>query len=435
MVAPPDLLIGKGNEGRTVKSVSRNRKESDVKRFIQLSSIFCILTCAIGVEGFWPGDEGIRIGGNLLERDEPSGAVWLETRNQLAVVCDEGDVILLNSEGVIEERWDKTDIWNKPGMLHTMKDLEGVTVVPGDTNLIYLGIENPDSIYEFNISNGGLTGKSWDLTGTMMSPPKNGLEALTFVPNSDHPYEPSDFGGLFYVGQQSGGNIYVFDLDPSGTVVTHVDTIASRYDDLSGLHYDASSGILYAVYDKHKVVVKLGVDGNVWAEYFLPVTDQEGIAVVPESSDGKAALYIVEDNAGNPEIRRYNDSPILLKRPFPDIKANGLDGPVVVTKGEEIAVSLALEDGGLRGENIHCWILAETPMGVYGYTLNGRWGTDLSPVYGGAAFDLSPLKLFEISPSAGQYRFYFAVQTGMPGGMDSKLFIDSVYVTVEPPVR
>ena len=68
--------------------------------------------------------------------------------------------------------------WNVPG------DLEALTVADHTSDLIYIGVENPDSILEFDVSTGQVT-RTFDLTDWMTGADNRGLEALAFVPDSD----------------------------------------------------------------------------------------------------------------------------------------------------------------------------------------------------------------------------------------------------------
>jgi WD40 repeat protein len=187
------------------------------------------------------------------------------------------------------------DDWSPGG------DLEGVTIADEITNYIYLGLEHPDAILKFVLSTGLLTGRSWHLTAWMIGADNLGLEALTFIPNGDHPSLESSSGSLLYAGLQADGKIYIFDLNLSGSNVSYVTTITPipGQTDLSGLNYDSESQLIYAVYDSTDRFVKMTADGTIVQEYSLPGTAQEGVSI---SSDG--SIFIADDSAV--EVRRYN---------------------------------------------------------------------------------------------------------------------------------
>jgi len=279
-----------------------------MKRFLFLVLIVFLLTSIKIEEGSmdkilvnpWPCSTSTEIGGNLPADYEPSGVAWSPLLNNLFLVSDNGQLTQLDSGGNIIFNW-------SPGW-----DLEGVTLVEGRDSYVYLGVEQPDSIREFNLSTGALTDHSWSLTPWMTGPDNQGLEALTFVPNGYHPYASSTSGGLFYAGLQADGRIYVFDvnLSVSGSV-THVATLTPKpgMNDISGLYYCKETGVLYATYDTANLLVEMKANGNVLAEYALPGNDQEGVTIVPTCENHQATVYIAEDIG--PELWRYEPYPIL----------------------------------------------------------------------------------------------------------------------------
>jgi len=247
----------------------------------------------------WPCGISTEIGVNLPPTYEPSGIVWSPAYNSLFLVSDNGNLTQLDTDGNIASNW-------TPG-----GDLEGVALDERRDSYLYLGVENPDSIREFNLSTGSLTGNSWDLTPWMTGADNQGLEALTFVPDGYHPYDydSSSSGGLFYAGLQADGKVYVFnaDLSVSGDV-SHVATLTPEpgTGDISGLHFCKETNILYAIYDSANLMVEMQTDGTVLNEYVLPGNDQEGTTIIPSSS-GSGEVYVAEDVG--PELWRYEPYP------------------------------------------------------------------------------------------------------------------------------
>ncbi|MCD4820238.1 MAG: esterase-like activity of phytase family protein [Candidatus Cloacimonetes bacterium] len=176
---------------------------------ISILIVFLIISGSIAADVFPGLQPGMEIGGFLPAGYEPSGAVWHNRLQKLFLVNDNGMVSKMDSDGsnVIN--------WNVSG------DLEGICIVDKTSDFVYIGVENPDNISEFNIETGTVT-RSFDLTPWMTGPSNQGLEALTFVPDSTNAE-----GGLFFAGLQSNGTIYVFELpittsstDTSVTFVT-----------------------------------------------------------------------------------------------------------------------------------------------------------------------------------------------------------------------
>ena len=239
----------------------------------------------------FPGElPGTEIGSGLPNGYEPSGAVWHTGIERLFVVGDGGQVTVMDGDGAAPTTW------NVAG------DLEGICVADPVSPFVYVGVEHPDGIIEFNWVSGTIT-RTFDLTGTMQSGSSNqGLEALTFVPG------PSAEGGLFYAGLQEDGQVYVFSLpiqsSSTSTVVTHVTTFApvSGRDDLSGLHYHDANDVLYAIFDSDDALVAMETDGTFLVEWVLAGRSQEGVTI------GGCDLFVAEDGSSR-EVWRYGGFP------------------------------------------------------------------------------------------------------------------------------
>ena len=243
---------------------------------------------------------GVSVGGNLPSGYEPSGIVWHSRLQRLFLVSDSGVVSSMNVDGTGVSNW-------YPG-----GDIEGITIAQPQSNFIYLGIENPDSIREFNITTGLVT-RTFTLTSWMTGASNSGLEALTFVPNSSDPE-----GGLFYAGLQATGQIFVFQLpilsSTTSTTVTHIQTIPARngITDLSGMHYETSQDVLYAIYDGANLLRAMETDGTLIEEWNLPNINQEGITLKG------IELYICQDSGG---VYRHAPFKVFLQ---PDLTADGM---------------------------------------------------------------------------------------------------------------
>ncbi len=228
---------------------------------------------------------GIDVGAGLPSGYEPSGAVWHPRLNVLFVVGDGGTLSSMRRDGSAVSNW------TVPG------DLEAVTVADVQSPFVYVGIEDPDGVMEFDLQTGAAT-RVFDLTGTLQGPATRGLESLTFVPIAGHPE-----GGRFYAGLQDDGKIYVFDLpiatSTTSTLVQHVSTIVpvAGRDDLSALHWDDEHALLYAVFDEDDLLRVMLDDGTFVDEWSLPGQAQEGLAL------DTCTLFVAQDTTG--EIWRY----------------------------------------------------------------------------------------------------------------------------------
>ena len=239
----------------------------------------------------WSDGSGTEIGKYLPRDYEPSGLVWHPRLQCLFLVGDEGQLTQMDTSGHIINAWEIGG------------DIEAVTIADETTDHIYIGLEDPDSILEFDIQKGSLTNRRWLLTQWLSSEANQGLEALTFVPNKHHPYTQSSSGGLFYAGLQADGKIYIFDIDLShNNKVLHVDTITPKANqtDLSGLHYLKETGIVYAIFDRSNQLAEMTPDGTMIGTHFLPGNDQEGITLIPLCQNDSATIFIALDRG--PEV-------------------------------------------------------------------------------------------------------------------------------------
>ncbi len=265
-----------------------------MKKFLIL---FLLLVAPVTQAADWPASDGTDIGGNLTAGYEPSGIVWQERLEELFLVWDNGYISQMGTDGTV----DQTTYYGG--------DFEGLTLADSDTNYIYVGVESPDSIKEFDVSSWEFTGKTWDLTTWMTGADNQGLEALTYV------------DGYFYAGLQADGKIYVFDVDlnNSGTVswVQTIDPPTGISSDISGLYYSVETEYLYAVYDSSNLLVEMETDGTEIARYDLPGQDQEGITFKTDCASSLSDVFIAQDSG---EVNYYQNYPstCLVEEEEPD---------------------------------------------------------------------------------------------------------------------
>jgi hypothetical protein len=257
---------------------------------------------------------------------EPSGMVWHSRLNGNLVVSDEGKMALLDLEGNLLDSWS------------IGYDLEGVAVVDAASDLIYLADERNGVIREFSLATDTLTGVSWDVSAWLANTASNqGMEALTFVPDGAHPYGATAFGGAFYAGVQESGNIHIFSV---GSSITELGVIASNgVTDISGLHFDASTGYVVAVHDGWNLGRLYTTAGTLVAEMTLPGDNQEGVTGFV-TADGVVSVFIAEDagGSGRSEVWRYTyDASALLitEEPEEEVVEEPVEEEEVVEELEE----------------------------------------------------------------------------------------------------
>lgn len=261
---------------------------------------------------------GVDIGGALPATFEPSGAVWHPRLDRLIVVSDSGRLATMRADGT------GTTSWAAAG------DLEDVTFADPATDLIYLANEAASTIVEHNFVSRATT-RTFNLAPFLPGGLGNdGIEGMTFVPD---PADPE--GGLFYVGLQLTGDIYVFRLSirssATATSVTFVRmfTPAIGRSDLAGLCFDRETGVLYAIWDTADLVRAMHPDGTFIAEWILPGSDQEGIAL------HGSQMFIPQDPAAAHAVLRYGPFPRPTRPDWDaaDADGDGLDNALEVALG------------------------------------------------------------------------------------------------------
>jgi hypothetical protein len=258
---------------------------------------------------------------------EASGAYWDASEEQLYTVADNGKLSILtgaatanvNGTPAVEAEEFTADLGSY--------DLEGVTKITDGSDIVYIGIErdfgdsNKDKLIAYDTSLEEEVA-AWDLSPLLDGTDLDGdamdvnlgLEALTFIPNGEHPYADQSAGGVFVAGrQQDGALIYMsVDVTTSGAAVTELDTIASHYpSDIAGLHYDSQTQKMYAVYDANNRMVIMDANGGNSTSYVMAsgTHDEEGITMAPTCSGDTGSIYITGDaNGGNPpDVYRFDD--------------------------------------------------------------------------------------------------------------------------------
>ena len=239
--------------------------------------------------------------GNIdkLSFREPSGIAWHPVRKTLFVVGDEGDMCEIRPDGRPV----------KNGRISEGTDFEGVTVVP-ESGLVYVAVEGDEEIWEvdpqtFLIGRRFSVPREWE--GREVFPAGgDGIEGMTFIPDDAHPQ-----GGTFLLTNQSFGvdgepsliAEVVLPLRDGGSRGRILRLIVPEAIDLSGLHYEARAGRVYAVSDALNLFLELDRDGTLIRVRSFPGSNQEGIAM---AEDG--FLYIAQDSGGILRIRPISPS-------------------------------------------------------------------------------------------------------------------------------
>ena len=125
--------------------------------------------------------------------------------------------------------------------------------------------------------------------------------------------------------------------------------------------------------------------------------------------------------------------------PFPNIKANGSDGPITITTRDTLSVTVELNPMDFNNYNADYYVLAYcegptamicTPEGNwYYYIYPNQWlaGDNFNPAYRGPLFNLPAFEVLQGSRfPVGTYEFYFLIA---PHG-DEYYYYDFVKVDI-----
>jgi parallel beta-helix repeat protein len=119
--------------------------------------------------------------------------------------------------------------------------------------------------------------------------------------------------------------------------------------------------------------------------------------------------------------------------PVIDIKANGSDGPVTVSQGATVSITIALDPREYAGFNADWWIAVHTPFAPpgdwYTYVHPTGWMPGVNLCAQTPLFDMTSFEVLDMALPVGNYTFYFAVDP--PDGIPTAELLDSVEVKVQ----
>jgi uncharacterized protein YjiK len=283
-----------------------------------LCALFLVTTGSAASATAWPSaSTGIDVGGELPEGFVPSGIVWDNVTNALWVVSDEGRLARMMDDGMLEDDWD----------MGSGLDLEAIAVT-GTSQKLYLGVESPPTIREYDSSSTGdpsALRKSWTLGFTTTT--SSGMEGMTWVPNGYHAYASSSSGGVFFASSQYDGKIYVYDVNLSVSGSTPVllgsFTPDAAQTDISDLYFSPDTRTLFVLYDSANKMLEIDTTTtsySIMSTYSLPTdttTGEEGVTLLPQCPGAATYIYIADDeeNQGH-AVYRFNNFPQLCAHAY-----------------------------------------------------------------------------------------------------------------------
>jgi len=229
---------------------------------VTLLMLGLLTTVILYATGFTVACKGYPLLSNSFFHYHPSEALWHPTKERVIIVGP--DMITY-----IDPNTYSTENYVLAG------DYEGVTLVPSRPGFLYVGMEWPATVVEWNEETHQVTRTiPMDIPGDAAE----GLEGLAFVPIDGHPH-----GGLWWVGSQYDGRIYVFDVDltdPQSTA-TQVDSFAPipNLTHISALNYHPQSGLVFGVIAR-KWAFAITSDKQIQGSWPLGVGNPEGFCIV-----------------------------------------------------------------------------------------------------------------------------------------------------------
>jgi len=117
-----------------------------------------------------------------------------------------------------------------------------------------------------------------------------------------------------------------------------------------------------------------------------------------------------------------------------DIKANGQDGPIVVSPSTPISIDISLDPGDQAGLNAEWWIVVQWPFGMfkqyYSYVYPIGWLPGINRCIEMPLINLAPLNVLTTPLFPGDFEFFFLIDDNVNGIPDGT-WVDSVKVTVQ----
>lgn len=124
----------------------------------------------------------------------------------------------------------------------------------------------------------------------------------------------------------------------------------------------------------------------------------------------------------------------ICKSPVPDIKANGSDGPITISRSDTLIVTVDFDAGSLSGIEADGWLVAQTPLGWYYYDRTAGWLPGKEVTLQIPLRNFPSIEVLNMSGlPAGNYTFYFGVDLIKNGLINiGQAFYDSAEVTINP---
>jgi hypothetical protein len=209
------------------------------------------------------------------------------------------------------------------------------------------------------------------------------------------------------------------------------------WDDLLARHENTSFVFSGHISPGNARQVCWGLKGNtvheILADYQIRPLGGEGyLRLIEFLPDGETIQVLTY----SPYLDRYltdRDNLFILQFHVPlppDIKANGLDGPIVVSSETSVSVAVTLDPGNWAGREADWWVAAYTSFAWYTYIYPSGWQSGIHRCVQTPLFEIAtPIEVLNRPLPKGKYIFYFAVD-GNTDDLADGTWMDSVEVTV-----
>ena len=140
-------------------------------------------------------------------------------------------------------------------------------------------------------------------------------------------------------------------------------------------------------------------------------------------------VYVPNGSSGFDIFRSFFGQPIV------DIRANGSDGPIVVSPNTPVSIQISLNPGSTADQNADWWVAAHTsfnpPFDWYAYVSETGWLSGINIFDQTPLFNVPASEVLNMRLPLGYYTFYFGIDApdGSPRGPWWGL--DAVDVTVQ----
>ncbi|MBW1963663.1 MAG: hypothetical protein JRI40_00365 [Deltaproteobacteria bacterium] len=113
-----------------------------------------------------------------------------------------------------------------------------------------------------------------------------------------------------------------------------------------------------------------------------------------------------------------------------DIKANGQDGPLIVSQDTPVSITVSLHPGSYDGPDVDWWIAAYVGSNWYSFIFPTGWAPGINLCGQAPLFDLPLFEILNIPLPQGDYAIYFAVDDDADSIPDGT-WLDAVEVQVQ----